>query len=144
MTTTPTTTRDEVEGRSNRRRRRLAWRLGLVGTAVLAVPATAFAIGSLSVAIPFLPVVGESTAQACDSDGVSTSFTYGNTSAKGIKVTAVTVADISSDCQTATVDFMSGETTVDTYTGSVSTSTVTLSTNIFTNTFTSVRILLNP
>jgi hypothetical protein len=127
-----------------RRRRRLGWKIGIAGAACLALPAAVMAIDSLSVQIPFLPAVGESNAQACDSNGVATSYTYGNTSANGIKVTSVTVSDISTDCKTVTVDFMSGETAVATYTGAVTTPSVTLATNIFTNTFTSVRVLLGP
>jgi hypothetical protein len=139
-----TTTREPRVDTTQRRRRRFGWRLGLAGAACLALPAAVFAIDSLSVQIPLLPAVGESTAQACDDDGVSTSYTYGNTSANGIKVTSVTVADISTDCTTVTVDFMNGETTVDSYNGTVGGSSVTLTTNIFTNTFNSVRVLLNP
>ena len=138
-----TTTYDERPDTS-RRRRRLGWKIGLAGAACLALPAAVFAIDSLSVQIPFLPAVGESTAQACDANGVSTSYTYGNTSANGIKVTSVTVADISPDCKTVTVDFMNGETTVASYNGNVGASSVTLTTNIFTNTFNSVRVLLAP
>ena len=137
------TINDERPG-TERRKRRLGWKIGLAGVACLALPAAVMAIDSLSVQIPFLPAVGESTAQACDSDGVTTSYTYGNTSANGIKVTSVTVADISTDCTTVTVDFMSGETAVASYTEAVSTPSVTLVTNIFTNTFTSVRVLLGP
>ena len=138
------TTPYEERPDTGRRRRRLGWKIGLAGAACLALPAAVFAIDSLSVQIPFLPAVGESTAQACDSDGVSTSYTYGNSSANGIKVTAVTVTDISPNCQTVTVDFMNGETTVASYNGAVGSSSVTLSTNIFTNTFNSVRVVLNP
>ena len=75
---------------------------------------------------------------------MSTTYTYGNTSANGIKVTSVTVADISPDCATVTVDFMNDETTVASYNGTVGASSVTLTTNIFSNTFNSVRALLAP
>lgn len=129
---------------NTKRKRRLGWKIGLAGAACLALPAAVAAIDSLSVAIPFLPAVGESGAQACDENGVSTSYTYGNSSAQGIKVTSVTVSDISTDCQTVTVDFMSGETAVASYTGAVGSTSVTLATNIFTNTFSSVRVLLGP
>ena len=138
------TIHDERPGTERRRRRRLGWKLGFAGAACLALPAAVMAIDSLSVQVPFLPAVGESNAQACDSDGVTTSYTYGNTSANGIKVTSVTVSDISTDCTTVTVDFMSGETAVATYTGAVTSTAVTLNTNIFTNTFTGVRVLLGP
>lgn len=127
-----------------RRRRRLGWKIGIAGAACLALPAAVMAIDSLSVQIPFLPAVGESNARACDSNGVATSYTYGNTSANGVRVTSVTVTDISTDCKTATVDFMSGETAVASYTGAVTTPSITLATNIFTNNFTSVRVLLGP
>ena len=139
-----TTTYQERSDTSDRRKRRFGWKLGLAGAACLALPAAVFAIDSLSVQIPFLPAVGESTAQACDANGVSTTYTYGNTSANGIKVTSVTVADISPDCKTVTVDFMNGETAVASYNGTVGASSVTLTTNIFTNTFNSVRVLLAP
>jgi hypothetical protein len=138
------TVHDERPETDRRKRRRLGWKIGIASAACLALPAAVMAIDSLSVQVPFLPAVGESNAQACDSNGVSTAYTYGNTSANGIRVTSVTVADISTDCKTVTVDFMSGETAVASYTGTVTAPSVTLTTNIFTNTFTSVRVLLGP
>lgn len=139
--TTPTIDSETSPTDSRKRRGR---RIGLLGLVVLALPVAALGISSLNVSIPFLPAVGESTAQACDSDGVTTSFTYGNTSAQGIKITAITVSDISTDCSLVSVDFLSGETVAATYSGSVTGTTVTLTTNIFTNNFTSVRVLLTP
>lgn len=118
--------------------------LGLAATIGLAVPVAALAFDSLNVDVPFLPAVGESAAEACDSDGVTTSFAYGNTSSNGIKVTAVTVDGIASDCTDLTVDFMDGETAVASYSGAVVGVTTTLTTSVWTDTFTSVRVLLGP
>ena len=75
---------------------------------------------------------------------MNTSYTYGNTSSRGIKITSVIVDDISSDCSMVTVDFMNAETVVDTYTAAVAGTATTLTTNIFTDEFTSVRVLLAP
>jgi hypothetical protein len=136
---------DETLGVEPRRqRRRVGWKVAAIGAALLAVPTAVLAFDSLNVSVPLMPAVGEGTAQACDTNGVTTSYTYGNTSAQGIKVSSVTVADISSNCLTVTVDFMNGETAVASYTGAVTSTAVTLNTNIFTNTFTSVRVLLGP
>jgi hypothetical protein len=140
MTTIDETTNDKPR----RQRRRVGWKVGAIGAALLAVPTAVVAFDSLSVSVPLMPAVGEGTAQACDTNGVSTSYTYGNTSAQGIKVTSVTVADISPSCLTVTVDFMNGETAVASYNGPVTSTAVTLNTNIFTNSFTSVRVLLGP
>lgn len=118
--------------------------LGLAATIGLAVPVAALAFDSLNVDVPFLPAVGESAAEACDSDGVTTSFAYGNTSSNGIKVTAVTVDGIAGDCTDLTVDFMDGETAVASYSGAVVGVTTTLTTSVWTDTFTSVRVLLGP
>lgn len=131
--TTPTT-----------RGRRLARGLGVAALIGAAVPAAALAFGSLNVDVPFLPAVGESAAEPCDSDGVTTSYAYGNTSSKGIKVTSVTVDGIAGDCTDVTVDFMDGETAVASYSGAVVGATTTLSTSVWTDTFTSVRVLLGP
>jgi len=126
------------------RKRRAKRTLGLVGFACLALPAAVMAFDSLNVAVPFMPAVGESQAQACDSDGVTTTYSYGNTSQNGIRVTSATVSGISANCSAVTVDFMNGESVVASYTSAVSATSVTLTTNIFTNTFTSVRVLLAP
>ena len=126
------------------RPRRLTRGLGIAALIGVAIPVTALAFDSLSVGVPLLPAVGESAAEACDSDGVTTSFAYGNTSSKGIKVTAVTVDGIAGDCTDLTVDFMSGETAVASYNGAVVGATTTLTTSVWTDTFTSVRVLLGP
>lgn len=127
--------------RHHRRWIKYAIGLGAIGSIV---PAAVLAFDALDVTVPLLPAVGESNAQACDTDGVSTSYTYGNTSSRGIKVTSVTVDDISSDCLTVTVDFMNGETVAATYTAPVSGISTTLATSLFTDAFTSVRVLLGP
>ena len=126
-----------------RRRRWIRAATGIIALGVV-VPTTVLALDALEVAVPLLPAVGESEARACDTDGVNTSYTYGNTSSRGIKVTSVIVDDISSDCSMVTVDFMNAETVVDTYTAAVAGTATTLTTNIFTDEFTSVRVLLAP
>jgi hypothetical protein len=54
------------------------------------------------------------------------------------------IDSLSVHCLAVTVDFMNGETAVASYTGAVTTPSVTLNTSVFTNTFTSVRVLLGP
>lgn len=136
---------DETRGlTTGDRRRRLRRGLGVAGLAVLALPAAAMAFESLNVSVPLMPAVGESDAQACDTDGVTTTYTYGNTSKNGIKVTSATVSGIDPDCLGVTVDFMNGDALVASYTSGVSSTSMTLSTNVFTDTFTSVRVLLAP
>lgn len=132
------------EGRTDRRRRRLRRSLGVAGLACLALPAAVMAFDSLNVSVPLMPAVGETQARACDTDGVTTSYTYGATSSRGIKVASVTVDGISSNCVAVTVDFMSGETVVASYTAAVSGPSATLATAVWTDTFTSVRVLLGP
>ena len=126
------------------RRRGLIRGLGIAALIGIALPVTALAFDSLNVDLPFLPAVGESAAEACDSDGVATSFTYGNTSSNGIRVTSVTVDGIAANCTNLTVDFMDGETPTASYSGAVVGTTTTLTTSVFTNTFNSVRVLLGP
>ncbi|MGA1682557.1 MAG: hypothetical protein ACO4A0_10070, partial [Ilumatobacteraceae bacterium] len=87
------------------RRRGLIRGLGIAALIGIALPVTALAFDSLNVDLPFLPAVGESAAEACDSDGVATSFAYGNTSSNGIRVTSVTVDGIAANCTNLTVDF---------------------------------------
>lgn len=126
------------------RKRRAKRTIGLVGFACLALPAAVMAFDSLNVSVPLMPAVGETDAQACDTDGVTTTYTYGNTSKNGIKVTSVTVGDISASCLAVTVDFMNGDTLVASYNAPVTATSMTLNTSIFTDTFTSVRVLLAP
>lgn len=125
-------------------KRRLAKGLGLAALIGAALPIAALAFDRLNVDVPFLPAVGESAAEACDSDGVTTSFAYGNTSSNGIKVTSVTVDGIAGDCTDLTIDFMEGETAIASYSGAVVGATTTLTTSVWTDTFTSVRVLLGP
>ena len=123
-------------------RRRLAWILTLA--AVLLGGSVAYAIAALNVDLPLLPAVGQATAAPCDPDGVKTAFTYGNTSANGVKVTSVTVNGISSECATATVEFVKAGAVIDTYSGPVTAGTFTKATTIFTNQFDDVRVSLLP
>lgn len=105
----------------------------------------AYGIAALNVTLPLFPSVGQAAAQPCDADGVNTTFTYGNSSANGIKVTSATVSNIAATCQTATVEFVTTSgTVVETKTGPVSSGTATLNVNVWTNDFDDVRVTLNP
>ena len=113
--------------------------------AVLGLAGGAYALGSINVSVPLFPVVGQAEIKACDSDGVTTSYTYGNSSAKGVKVLSGTVSGIDNSCKTATMEFVdASDAIVKTYSGAVAGGSATLSTNIFTNEFTSVRVVLTP
>lgn len=105
---------------------------------------TSIALNALAVQVPFLPAVGQTTAQACDSDGVTTSFTYGNSSNNGVKVTGVTVSSINANCSLATVEFVNSNSIVSAYSASVGSGSAAMSTNIFTNEFNDVRVVLSP
>ena len=135
METTPTPTK----GRP-RRRRRIA--LATLGLAV--VPVAAFAYDTLTVSVPMMPAVGETAAGACDADGVTTTYTYGATTNNGIKVSAAQISGIAAGCTTGSLSFMNGTTTVATYSGTVASGAMTLTTNVWTNDFTSVRVALYP
>lgn len=113
--------------------------------AVLGLGGGAYALGAISVSAPLFPVVGQAEIKACDSDGVATTYTYGNSSAKGVKVVSGTVSGIDSSCKTATMEFVdSSEAIVKTYSASVASGSATLTTNIFTDEFTTVRVVLAP
>ena len=116
----------------------------IVATTVLAGAGTAVALEALNVDIPILPAVGEASARACDSDGVATAFTYGNSSNKGIKVTGVTISQIAADCKRSTVEFVLGGNVVTAVNGTVSGGSSVIATNIFTNEFDSVRVTVQP
>lgn len=120
--------------------------IGVAGAAAVFTMGAGTAIGlnALTVQVPFLPAVGQTTAQACDSDGVNTVFTYGNSSNKGVKVTSVTVSGIDANCALAKVEFVESDAIVETYSSSVASGSATMSTNIFTNAFNDVRVVLTP
>lgn len=111
---------------------------------IAAVPLAVAAYDALNVTNPVMPAVGETAAGACDQDGVTTSYTYGSTRTNGVRVTAVQVSNIAAACTNGTVIFMSGTTEVAAYTGNVASGTLTLTTSIWTNEFTSVRVALYP
>jgi hypothetical protein len=116
--------------------------------AALGLAGGAYALGAISVNAPLFPVVGQASIEVCDSDGVDTSYTYGNSSAKGVKVESATVSGINNDCKTATMEFVdssvSPEKIVKTYKGDVAGGSVTIPTTIFTDEFDSVRVILAP
>lgn len=113
--------------------------------AAVGIAGGAYALGAISVSAPLFPVVGQATIEVCDSDGVATTYAYGNSSAKGVKVLSGTVSGIDSACKTATMEFVdSSEEIVKTYSGPVAGGSATLSTNIFTDEFDSVRVILAP
>lgn len=111
---------------------------------IAAVPLAVAAYDALDVTNPIMPAVGETAAGACDQDGVTTSYTYGSTGKNGVRVTSVRVSSIAADCVNGTVSFMDDTIEVAAYTGNVTSGTLTLTTNIWTNDFTSVRVALYP
>lgn len=124
-----------------RRRKRRAMYAAL-GLAL--APVAVYAYDALNVSIPIMPAVGENAAGACDTNGVSTSYTYGATTNNGIRVSAATVSGIAPECTTGTLSFMNGTTAVATYSGTVTAGTLNLTTSVWTNDFTSVRVALFP
>lgn len=128
--------------KSTKKRRRIA--AAVVCAALIGVPTAVYAYDALTVDVPKMPAVGESVAGACDNDGVTTTYAYGNTSANGIKVNSITVSGINAACTNLTVAFMDGATTVASYSGSVTAGSATLSTTVWTYQFTSVRVALFP
>lgn len=113
--------------------------------AAVGIAGGAYALGAISVSAPIFPVVGQANIEVCDSDGVATSYTYGNSNAKGVKVVSGTVTGIDSACKTAIMEFVdSSQAIVATYSGAVTGGSATVSTNIFTNEFDSVRVILAP
>ena len=113
--------------------------------AALGIAGGAYALGAISVNAPLFPAVGQASAKACDSDGVDTTYTYGNSSAKGVKVLSGTVSGIDSACKTATMEFVdASDVIIKTYSGAVAGGSATVSTNIFTDEFNSVRVILAP
>jgi hypothetical protein len=113
--------------------------------ALLLTGGIAYGIAALTVTVPLFPAVGQAVAQPCDPDGVNTSFTYGNSSANGIRVTSATVSGIAAACATATVEFVTNAgTVVENKTGNVSGGSTTVNVNVWTNDFDDVRVVLNP
>lgn len=116
----------------------------LVASSMAVVPLAVAAYDALTVSNPIMPAVGETAVGACDNDGVTTSYTYGSTRTNGVRVTAVQVSNIAATCANGTVSFLNGTTEVAAYTGNVTAGALNLSTNIWTNEFTSVRVALYP
>lgn len=113
--------------------------------AFLLTAGIAYGIAALNVTLPLFPAIGQATAQPCDNDGVNTSFTYGNSSANGVRVTSATISGIAASCTTATIEFLTASgNVVEAKTGPVSSGTATLNVNVWTNDFDDVRITLNP
>lgn len=113
--------------------------------AAIGIAGSAYALGAISVSAPIFPVVGQADIQVCDTDGVTTTYTYGNSSAKGVKVESGTISGIDAACKTATMEFVnSAQEIVKKYSGAVAGGSATLTTNIFTDEFDSVRIILAP
>lgn len=125
----------------NKRRRIL---LAATCIGLIVVPTAVYAYDALTVDVPSMPAVGESTAGACDSNGVTTTYTYGNTSSNGIRVNSVQVSGIDASCTNLTVSFMNGSTVAASYSGAVTSGSATLSTTVWTYEFTSVRVALFP
>lgn len=124
-----------------RNRRRVAL---LILGASLMLTGGAYALTMLNVNVPLLPAVGDRSVNACDEDGITTSFTYGNSSNNGIKVSAVNVTGISSQCATGEVFFLNAGNPVANYSGTVSSNAMSVTTNIWTFNFDTVRVVLYP
>ncbi len=125
-------------------RRRVAKKVATAMFGLVAIPLAVAAYDALTVENPIMPAVGETAVGACDSDGVTTSYTYGTTRNNGVKITAVTITGIAAACTNGTFSFMNGTTEVAAYTGQVASGALTLATNVWTNDFTSVRVALYP
>lgn len=104
---------------------------------------TVYAITPLVITSPLFAAIGQNQAIACDTDGVSASFAYGNSRNNGVRVTSVTVTGANTSCPTVSVIFINGSDETS-YTGSNTTGTVTIATNIWTNEFTDFRVVLLP
>ena len=122
----------------------VARRTAFAMASLAAIPLAVAAYDTLTVSNPVMPAVGETAVGACDQDGVSTSYTYGSTRTNGVRVNAVQVSNIAADCANGTVSFLNGTTEVAAYSGNVTAGSLNLSTNIWTNEFTSVRVALYP
>lgn len=129
---------------SVRRNRKVLIVTGITTGAFMLGATGAFALNALSVDVPLFPAVGEANAGSCDTDGVTTTYTYGNSSANGMKITAASVKSIASACATGSVEFLLKDVVVTAYPGSVSSGTMNVSTSIFTGQFDAVRVVLNP
>lgn len=130
---------------STRKTRKGVLAIILVALAAVLSTGAAYAIAAMTVTLPLFPSIGEATAQGCDPDGVSTAFTYGNSSANGVKVTSATVSGIANACTTARVEFIDSAGSVTaTYSASVASGSATMTTNIFTNQFNDVRVTVSP
>jgi len=105
---------------------------------------TAYAIEMIDVTIPVFPALGQATAVGCDTNGVGTAYTYGNSSSNGVKVTSITVSGIDGQCKNAMVEFLQSGVVAATYTSAVANNSSTMNTNIFTGQFNDVRVTLTP
>lgn len=114
----------------------------LLGTVIST--AVTYAIAPMVIQTVLFPAIGQNTAVACDTDGTSISYTYGATKNGAIKVTAATITGINVACKTATVIFVTGESSSASYTGTNTTGSVTIPTDVWTNDFTDVRVVLIP
>ncbi|MDC3377160.1 hypothetical protein OAV85_04070 [Candidatus Nanopelagicales bacterium] len=125
--------------------RRNALVVGGIAGALALTGGVAYSIGALDVQVPLFPVAGQASAEPCDGDGVSTSFAYGNSRNSGVKVDSVTVSGIDANCTTTLVEFLDSEgAIVATVSGPVASDASTISTNIWTNEFSTVRVTVAP
>ena len=115
-----------------------------ISAVVLSSVGTAYAIEMINVTVPVFPALGEATAVGCDTDGVKTSYTYGNNSSNGVKVTSVTVSEIDAKCKNTTVEFLKSGVITNTYTSAVVNNASTMPTNLFTGQFDDVCVILTP
>ena len=128
------------------RRNRKAWFIGSAAATALALGGgTAWALTALNVDVPLFPSMGENSAQACDTDGVTTSFVYGNSSSNGVRINTATVKGIDAKCASAMMEFLSPSgSVVQAYTATATSGQATMSTSIWTGQFDSIRVTLNP
>jgi hypothetical protein len=106
---------------------------------------TAYAIGTLNLTVPLMPVVGQDTAAACDTDGATVALAYGQTRSTGIKINSATVSGVATACTTGQVEFIATDGTVaHAATGTVTSGSFTASTNVWTDQFDTIRVVLLP
>ena len=134
---------DRLETAPRKTRRKLAI-IPAVVLGGLSMVGVGYALSALSVDVPFLPALGDQALNACDEDGVAVAFTYGNASNNGVKVTAVDVSGVASDCATGEVYFLDAGVVVSNYSGTVATNAMNVTVNEWTYDFDEVRVVLFP
>lgn len=121
-------------------------RIGVLAGAPLLL-FTGVAVGStlFPVSVPLIPAVGGDVAVQCDTDGASVSFTYGNSRAKGLRISEAKVSGIAAACNLARLEFYNSTGTLVTSASATPVSGVaTIAPTIWTDEFSDVRVVLLP